>query len=290
MNDHGIQQTPSGPSDIILIERILQGSRIDLEALLMRYQAWIYNVALKMTLSVQDAEDITQEILIKLVTKLSTFDSGKAAFRTWLYRIVANHVLNMRKSRYENLFASFDASAEAMEKIPDQSIGSSPEVLVLVEELKIKCLTGLLLCLDRKQRFIFIMSEIFDVGNPEGAAIMAVSQDNYRQMRSRGRRKVYQFINRNCGLIHPDNPCHCPAKVKSLIHQGFVDPHDLVFYKDKVKSIEDALSRNRGELEQAYSSESAQKLFRNHPFYDPPDFRKMLGRILSADLVRLFNG
>ena len=47
-----------------------------------------------------DAEDATQEVLIKLLTKLSTFE-GRSSFRTWLYRIVVNHVLNMKRARAE---------------------------------------------------------------------------------------------------------------------------------------------------------------------------------------------
>ena len=65
--------------------------------LLGRHQPWIFNLAFRMVLVRQDAEDVTQEILIKVLTSLSTYDPSRAAFRTWLYRIVVNHVINMRK-------------------------------------------------------------------------------------------------------------------------------------------------------------------------------------------------
>jgi len=48
----------------------------------------------------QDAEDATQEILLKAVTRLSSFED-RSSFRTWLYRIVVNHVLNMKRGRIE---------------------------------------------------------------------------------------------------------------------------------------------------------------------------------------------
>jgi RNA polymerase sigma factor (sigma-70 family) len=48
----------------------------------------------------QDAEDATQEILIKVLTRLSSFE-GRSSFRTWLYRIVVNHVLNMKRGQEE---------------------------------------------------------------------------------------------------------------------------------------------------------------------------------------------
>jgi RNA polymerase sigma factor (sigma-70 family) len=52
------------------------------------------------------AEDATQEILIKAVTKLSTFEE-KSTFRTWLYRIAVNHLLNVRKSEMEEKRMTF---------------------------------------------------------------------------------------------------------------------------------------------------------------------------------------
>jgi RNA polymerase sigma factor (sigma-70 family) len=71
-----------------------------LEELVRRHQAWIYNIAIRMIAHPQDAEDATQEILIKAITRLSSFE-GRSSVRTWLYRIVVNHVLNMKRGRLE---------------------------------------------------------------------------------------------------------------------------------------------------------------------------------------------
>ena len=54
-----------------------------------------------------DAEDATQEVLIEVITKLSTFQ-GRSAVRTWLYRIVVNHVLNMKRARGEAMEWTFE--------------------------------------------------------------------------------------------------------------------------------------------------------------------------------------
>ena len=80
--------------DAALVARIREGDRDALEALIERHQGWIYNIVLRMTYLPEDAEDATQEVLIKVLTKLSSFE-GRSRFRTWLYRIVVNHVLNM---------------------------------------------------------------------------------------------------------------------------------------------------------------------------------------------------
>src|ERR1700745_731047 len=101
-----------------LVLRAQSGDRNALEDLVQRHQAWIYNIAIRMLYHPQDAEDATQEILIKVLTRLSSFE-GRSSFRTWLYRIVVNHVLNMKRGRVEVQqatidFASYGAALDAM--------------------------------------------------------------------------------------------------------------------------------------------------------------------------------
>lgn len=285
MREKSVNPSLTDCDDPDLIEKILGGDRRALEILVARYQGWIYNVALRMTLDHQDAEDVSQEILIKLLTKLATFQPEKGRFRTWLYRIVANHVLNMKTRKYERLFSSFDACAGSVEQIPDETIEGSPEQLVLVEELKIKCMTGMLLCLDRRHRLVFVMSEIFALTHAEGREMLDVSDANYRKMLSRARKKVYSFINQNCGLVDPDNPCHCHKKLNGFISTGFVDPENLLFYDDKVKRIDEAIRRNRDALHQMRPFEKAQRLMQRQPFYDPPDLDRCINDILKSDMI-----
>ena len=84
----------SDATDAELVEQAKNGDRTALEKLVLRHQAWIYNIAVRMVFQPHDAEEVTQEVLVKVITKLSTF-KGESKVRTWLYRIAANHVLNM---------------------------------------------------------------------------------------------------------------------------------------------------------------------------------------------------
>ncbi|MBR9804078.1 RNA polymerase sigma factor, partial [bacterium] len=93
-------------TDLSLIEQARNGSRAALEKLILRHQAWIYNIAIRMVFHDQDAEEVTQEVLIKAITRLDSFQ-GKSQFRTWLYRITANHVLNMKRRGGEVQAQSF---------------------------------------------------------------------------------------------------------------------------------------------------------------------------------------
>ena len=108
-----LTDVPSGDADDQdLVRHVQQGSREALELLITRHQSWIYNIVLRMVYNPHDAEDATQEILIKLLTTLSTFE-GRSRFRTWLYRIVVNHVLNMKRTRSEAWDWTFESTAAA---------------------------------------------------------------------------------------------------------------------------------------------------------------------------------
>ena len=162
------EQYSSDANDGELVASAQQGDWAALEELILRHQAWIYNIALRMVCNPQDAEDVTQEILIKMMTKLSTFQ-GKSSFRTWLYRIVANHVINMKRRKWEYVFSSFERYGSVIDDLPYKDppdAQSGPvEVDLLIEETKIGCMMGMLLCLDRTQRLAFILGEVFGVSS-----------------------------------------------------------------------------------------------------------------------------
>src|SRR5437867_11573942 len=92
----------------------------------------------------QEAEDANQEILIKALTTLSSFE-GRSSFRTWPYRIVANHVLNIRRGRREPEALTFGCYAHGLDTTPDldpPDQNSLPvDVRLLVHEAKIRCTT-----------------------------------------------------------------------------------------------------------------------------------------------------
>src|SRR6266702_8156940 len=95
-----------GAVDSVLVEQAIGGDRAALEKLVLRHQAWVYNIAVRMVFRPHDAEEVTQEVLVKVITKLSAF-KGESTFRTWLYRIVASHVLNMKRRWAETRTTTF---------------------------------------------------------------------------------------------------------------------------------------------------------------------------------------
>lgn len=280
-------------ADNRLIDEALAGNKKSLEELIYRHQAWIYNVALRMVFYPQEAEDVTQEILIRIITKLSTFRK-ESSFRTWVYRIVINHVLNMKKSIGEKRHAAnFEDYWKDIENTPDHELPKQDnydvEMRVLVNEVKVSCMSGMLLCLDREQRIIYILGVIFQATDKTGAEIMDISRDNFRQKLSRARKQIFNFMHDKCGLINNNNPCKCEKKTKALIDAGYVNPKKLLFNVNYVRSVESAAEEKAERLDELMD-ERSQKLFRENPFQDPPDFTESIREILSHKEFRdIFN-
>jgi RNA polymerase sigma factor (sigma-70 family) len=89
-----------------IITQALHGDATAIERLLMNLQPRIYRLAVRMLWHPEDARDATQEILIRIVSNLSSF-RGESAFSTWSYRIAANYLMTARKSRLEQQNYSF---------------------------------------------------------------------------------------------------------------------------------------------------------------------------------------
>jgi RNA polymerase sigma factor (sigma-70 family) len=257
--------------DADLVRLVHQGNRGALEALIERHRPWIYNVALRMVYLPQDADDATQEILIKVVTKLSSFE-GRSSLRTWLYRIAVNHLLNMKRTRAEEVGYTFERYAEGLDSAPDLDLPDPStvpaDVQLLVDEARIGCSMGMLLCLDRDQRLVYVLGEVFGVADAVGAELLEVSRDAFRQRLSRARRDLHQFMDRKCGLVNTANPCRCARKTQAFINAGFVDPANLLFaahHVTRVREIAPKLHEDVNALDAAYAA-----VHRDHPFHTPP--------------------
>ena len=274
---------PTDLEDRTLVTRARSGNRAALEALVQRHQGWIYNIAVRMLSHPQDAEDATQEILIKAVTQLASFE-GRSSFRTWLYRIVVNHVLNMKRGRVEQHALSFHAYGEALDSTPDVDVPdprtAPAEVRLLVTEAMISCVSGMLLCLDREQRLTYILGEIFGVTDTVAAELLEISCENFRQRLARARRDLHNFMNDKCGLVNRANPCRCAKKTRGFIQAGHVDPENLLFAHEHIQQVREVVPHTYQTLRTL--DDQWADIYRQHPFYKPPDLTPILRRLVES--------
>lgn len=272
-----------------LVRAAIGGDGDALQTLLRRHQGFIHGVAIRMLWDPRDAEDVTQEVLIKIVTGLSSFRGG-SAFRTWAYRIAVNHVLNWKRGRVETLVAGFDEFGNRVDELADLDLEDElvphAERRLLEEETRIACLSGMLLCLDRSQRLTFVLGEVFEVSDRLGGEILDISRENFRQRLSRARKDLYTFMRGKCGLADPANPCRCARKTRGAIRAGIVDPTRLRFVASHVAAIERSAEERSDVLGGVVRAEYGH-LFRHQNRRDPPDLVARL-RTLIAD--RRFRG
>ena len=269
-----------------LIKHAMGGSKVALEHLLRRHYQFIYNVALRFVLNPADAEDLTQEVIIKVITNLGKFKFD-SAFRTWLYRIVFNHFLNTKKRKMETMMQSFEEYGNSLDSIPLQTQGKQEEVTLKeeIEDAKIGCMTGMLLCLSREQRLVYVLGEVFEVPSGQGAELLDLSPENFRKILSRARKDLYQFMNHKCGLINKANPCRCPKKTKGFIKAGWVNPDNLQFNNGFVSKIS-ALAFEKANQCESLLEEKYGALFKDHPYYNKNESTKIVNDLAKDPEVR----
>jgi RNA polymerase sigma factor (sigma-70 family) len=253
-----------------LVERAKKGDRAAQESMVHEIRDRVYGLALRMLWHPEDAEDATQEILVKVVTRLSSF-RGESAFTTWVYRVASNHLLSTRKRRAERTEITFERFEEQLEEgLADTSRPPATDVgqELLVEEVKVGCMQGMLLCLDRDQRLAYVLGEILGLTGEEGAYALGVTPATFRKRLSRARERVRRFMSSNCGLLDPENSCRCSRQVGPAVSNGRIDPNRLLFAGYPVRSRRDAgLAERVREMDEL---ERAAALFRSHPDYAAP--------------------
>ncbi len=279
----------SDEDDKKLIKEALGGSKTALELLLKGHYDFIYNVAFRFVFNHDDAQDLTQDVIIKVITNLSQFNH-QANFRTWLYRIVFNHFLNTKKRKMEFAVVSFDEYGKALDNIPDIELNKheQSELQDKVEDAKIGCMTGMLLCLEREQRLIYTLGEIFDIESKTGAELLNISADNFRQILSRARKTLYNYMNNKCGLINTNNPCRCHKKTKGFIQVGWVNESNLHFNNHFINHISIIATKKSNQFDN-WMDDKYGALFKEHPYYDQDKSGELINQLIDDnDFQKLF--
>ena len=272
-----------------LIEQAKEGSQQALETLIKQVQDQVYNLALRMLQVPADAEDATQDILIRVITHLSEFRQ-ESAFPTWVYRIATNYLLTTRKRRAERQNLTFQYLGAALDESLARGEASIPdgyEHQLLVEEVQYHCTLGMLICLDRVHRIACILGEFFEVSSEEGAYIMQTTPATFRKRLSRARSHLRAFVQQKCGIVNPDNPCRCAKHVGNEIQAGILKPEKLR-YATAERVIPDAMEVHTGARE-LRELDRAAALFRTHPTYKAPDvFINAIRQLLSSGRFAMF--
>jgi len=250
------------------VARARAGDRAALERVVRGVQKDVHSLALRFLWHPQDAEDASQEILVRIVTGLADF-RGESAFRTWVYRVACNALLNLRRQRMEERAMTFDAfAADLAEGLQDDADDGprTPERALLLEEVKIGCTLAMLLCLDRDHRMAYILGEILELDHVEAAEVLGIEPAAFRKRVSRARSRIVALMAQRCGLVEPNNACRCAKRVDTAVTLGRVDPQHLLFASsaEQARAFPEVLH----EIRRLEHTQRAAALYRSHP--QPP--------------------
>lgn len=225
-----------------LVDKATAGDKKALETLITDAQDIVFNLSLRMLGSFADAEDATQDILVKMITHLSSF-RGDSSFTTWVFSIAVNHLKNYRKHMFAHCPLSFEYYGDDIENgkaqdVPD--LTQNVEKDILAEELKMSCTNVMLQCLDPESRCIFILGTMFKIDSRIAGEILEMTPEAYRQRLSRIRKKMADFLARYCGE-YGSGRCKCTDRVNYAIQNHRINPQQLDYMAAAEISVETML-------------------------------------------------
>ncbi|WKN42748.1 RNA polymerase sigma factor [Tunicatimonas pelagia] len=169
-------------SETDIIQAIASGKERALAMLYERYSEKVYNTALSYTKNAEDAEEITQDVFVKIFRKAATFE-GKSSLTTWIYRIVVNTSLTYVKKR--NRFSFFTSPPK-----PSESIDFVHPGVLLENKENAFALYKAMDCLPDSQKTAFILSFIEELPRQKVADIMKVSLKAVESLLQRAKKNM----------------------------------------------------------------------------------------------------
>ena len=180
-----------------LVARAVDGDKAALAEVVHQLQDPIYRLALRMVWRPADAEDATQEILIRVVTRLATW-RAEAKLLTWAYRIGVNYLLNLRRQTpQEQAGVSLDAVPRRPGRRPGHRRLPGPDAHLLAEEVRLTCTQAMLQCLERGERVAFVLADVFELSSTDAAWILDITPAAYRKRLARARQRLRNFMARH---------------------------------------------------------------------------------------------
>jgi len=184
-----------------LVKRCLAGENSAWESLLQVHTRKIYNLCYRFTGRPAEAEDLTQEVFIKIFQTLQSFDEAQGTFTTWLNRVARNHLVDhYRRTRKERLTSSLDDEENPLQETPSSGAGPSAE---LESRERRELLQRALEKLSPDLREAVILRDLNDLDYDEIAQVLSVPQGTVKSRINRGRLELARVLKRMEGMMGP---------------------------------------------------------------------------------------
>lgn len=191
-------------------------------------QAKVYRLAMGLTGSAHDAEDVTQEAFYRAFRSYHTFHE-ESSFFTWIYRITINVANDYLKHRTKlPIYALTEDQGFSMEEIIDPNPSNNPETELLGYQARVKCLHCLTECLPIKQRRVFCLVITIGLPHKQVAEILECSISSVKTTLHRAKKRWFGYMEDRCQLIKKSNPCNCKQFVRFGLSRGWISKEALI--------------------------------------------------------------
>jgi RNA polymerase sigma-70 factor (ECF subfamily) len=185
-----------------LIRRCLAGDSSAWEEIVRLHNRRIYNLCYRFTNSPDDAQDLTQDVFIRVYRTLSSYDIGKGAFTTWLTTLTRNLLVDhFRRSKQDRITDSIDVglreeedSLSLSDRLEDP--GPTPDDRLASKETQ-RMVQQALTRLSPDLREAVILRDLQDMDYKEIAAVLRVPEGTVKSRINRGRMELARLLSRN---------------------------------------------------------------------------------------------
>ncbi len=185
----------------LLVRRCISGDAAAWEEIVQRYHRRIYNICYRFAGSSNDADDLTQEVFIKMYRTLNSYDVDRGAFMTWVTTVTRNLLVDhFRKTRQERMTDSLDTTSSdhadtlaLSERIPDRR--PAPDSRVQTREAK-EAVHQALQKLSPELREAVILRDLQDMDYREIATVLKVPEGTVKSRINRGRAELARLLQR----------------------------------------------------------------------------------------------
>ena len=187
--------------DLELLKRCLTGDDSAWEALVRAHTRKVYNLCYRFTGRTQDAEDLTQEIFVKIFQTLKSFDAAQGAFTTWLNRVARNHLVDhYRRTKHDRATSSIEDELTTIEEKPSAEV--EPVGQLELRERRELLQVGLDK-LSPDLREAVVLRDLHDLDYQEIAQVLGVPSGTVKSRINRGRLELARVLKRMEGMRGP---------------------------------------------------------------------------------------
>lgn len=181
-------------NELLLIKRSIKGDIDAFEELIKDYKKMAYNIALRVLRNKEDAEDISQEALVKVFKNIDSFNM-QSTFKVWLYRIVMNTCLDFKRKK-KIVTYSIDKPLEndesaILQDIPDNS--NNPDVIIQ-NKLESQMINECIEMLDDDFRTVIVLRDLQNLSYKDIASILSCNEGTVKSRLNRARKKLRDII------------------------------------------------------------------------------------------------